>query len=213
MSKIEKIERGYATIYIDREGETLVDESLGFWTNGMVTDYYSIPGAIQWNYYLILPDTALRKATWAFENPDSPTDEELKKLKSKIINNDTYGRKYVLLPENIDLFIHNFFPPFVPEQREEYGKIILLKGKNRKDVKMWLRKLGRTKQYKDYLPIDSYLRNFGSMKTLYELDYLRKQLLRNPNMKIVFYTHITNEHNWSRQKFDFLSPEIINTFE
>jgi hypothetical protein len=210
---MEKIERGYATIYIDREGETLVDDRLGIWTEQMINDYYSIPGSLQWNYYLIIPTDVLPKAKWAFENPDAPTEEELKKLKKRITNDDTYGRKYVLLPGNVDLFIHNFFPPFVPEQREEFGKVVLLKGKSRKDVKMKLRELGKLEPYKHYLPIDSFHRNFSSLKSLYELDYLRKQLLRNPEMKILFYTHISNEHSWAKHKFNFLLPEIIKTLE
>lgn len=204
---MEKIERGYATIYIDRDGETLDDSVSAFWTKEMEIDYYRNPGAIQWNYYLIIPQEVLFKCTWTFENPNEPTEDELKNLKSYIINNDSYGRKYVLPSNIIDLFLLDNFP----ERGEKTGNIVLLKGENRKDTKMKLKELGTSVEYRDYLPIDSFYRNLSSMSTLYELDKLRKGLLRNPNMKVLFYTHISLEHNLAKQKFDFLSPVIIQT--
>jgi hypothetical protein len=207
MSKMEKIERGYATIYIDREGETLDDSVSAYWTKEMEIDYYKNPGAIQWNYYLIIPQEVLPKCSRAFENPNSPTEDELKKLKSEITNNDSYGRKYVLPSNIIDLFITDNFP----KHGEDTGKILLLKGINRKDTKIKLKELGKSVRYRDYVPIDSFHRNLSSMSTLYELDKLRKYLLRKPDMKVLFYTHIGLEHNLAKQKFDFLSPEIITT--
>lgn len=204
-ASVERIDLGYAVVYIDHEGETLKDESLGFFLPAMTHEYYSVVKAnLQWNYYLIIPREELVKAAWAFENHDHPTEVEFRKLLNKILMNDSYAKKYVLNRDNIRKFVNNHFPPFVPGK---HGEIVLYKGIHHADTQSKARRIHKSK-FSNYKMIPSFHRNLNSLSSLYELDYLRKELLKTPDMKVFFNTHLRAEFNWARHKFSFLNPEM-----
>jgi hypothetical protein len=183
---MRKIDKGYAIIYIDDEGESLKHDDFEF--GGLGNDYYNLPyrnpeleeSFLQWNCYLIVP-------TKYFTTPEQ-LDE--------FLDNDKYTRKHAIKEEEIDLFIEKMFP----DLQEEHGVIELVKGINRSDsVYQAIRKhdeLGI-----EYKLIDSYYRNDSMMDTLYKMDKLRAKLVLEPESKFIFYTHITNEMNLAEKKF------------
>lgn len=83
---MERINRKYAIIYVDHEGETLNLKD-NYTLNEMITDYYNNSGFLQWNYYLIIPK----------ELVESPEEIE------SIENNDIYTRKFVIPQDEIDI--------------------------------------------------------------------------------------------------------------
>jgi hypothetical protein len=184
---MRKIDKRYAIIYIDDEGESLKHDSDNYVNEQIGDEYYQLPFdknteecILQWNCYLIVP-------TKYFTTPEQ-LDE--------FLDNDKYTRKHAIKEEEIDLFIEKMFP----DLQEEHGVIELVKGINRSDsVYQAIRKhdeLGI-----EYKLIDSYYRNDSMMDTLYKMDKLRAKLVLEPESKFIFYTHITNEMNLAEKKF------------
>lgn len=102
---MERIDKKYAIIYVDREGECLKNDR--FVTDAIINDYYEMSGPLQWNFYLII----------AKESIQGISEDE-------ILQEDSYARKYIMPEAAIDLFITVSFP----ELQEEHGKIEIIKG-------------------------------------------------------------------------------------
>lgn len=187
---MRKIDKGYAIIYIDDEGESLKHDDFEFGELGNV--YYKTPGNIQWNYYLIVP------------NEYFTTSEQL----DDFLENDKYTRKYVMRREEINSFIEEMFP----DLKEEHGVIELVKGKNRSDsLYKAIQKRLELELGNKYISISSFMRDDSAMETLTNMDKLRAKLIKEPESKYIFYTHISNEMNLAEKKFKlFINQENEN---
>lgn len=180
---MERIEREYAIIYIDRNGETLnISDSLykgDYVTAEMVSDYYKRLGFLQWNFYLIIPKELIKQ-------------EEIKTIE----DNDIYTRKYVIESDKIEQFINDRFPIL----NEERGTIKLIKADSWKDAGLLAEE--EKKKGKNYVDlIQSFYRDENLMYSLTEMDKLRAGLIKNPKLNIVFYTHISDEFFIAENKF------------
>jgi hypothetical protein len=184
---MEKIDRGYAVIYIDRTGESLVVENenykMDYTTKDMVSDYYNESGFRQWNFYLIIPKSLVR-------------EEDIENIE----NCDKYTRKYVVDDEDIDIFIEEKFPIM---DNENKGSILLIKGKS------WVDTLEKAyDKQDDYTLYKSWYREDSLMDSLEKMDELRASLIKRPNLKAMFCTHISNEMGIAEKKFKlFLEDE------
>lgn len=181
---MERIERPYAIIYVDRTGETLL--SADFTPNDVINDYYNNPGFLQWNYYLIVAKEAIGERS----------KEEIEKC-------DFYTRKHVIEESKIDEFIADRFP----EMKASHGTMIIVKGESwsstMKDATPILEK------NKDSKVIFSWYRDESSMFSLNEMDKVRADMIKNSDYNTIFCTHITNEHAIAEKKFKlFLNKEI-----
>lgn len=178
---MERVDREYAIIYIDREGETLkvTDESRreDFATNEMVTDYYNHSGFLQWNFYLIIPKELVK-------------EEEILNIEE----NSIYSRKYVIPTAEIESFIDDRFPKLT----EKRGQITLVKGTNWEDATFLASKYLNT-EFTSIIP--SWYRNESLMFALTEMDILRSKLIKNPDSVVIFYTHLSNEYSLAEKKF------------
>ncbi|MEO6305113.1 MAG: ABC-three component system middle component 1 [Bacteroidia bacterium] len=173
---MEKIDKGYAVIYIDKTGDTLSE--ISFSPNNLVSDYYNTPGNIQWNYYLIISEESLK-----FSNI----------TKKEIEENEYYTRKFVLPLNKIDDFIKERFP----DVKEKVGEIILVKGDDWDDAQI---KANAKFDNSFSSVIRSYYRNNSLMDTIVLLDLLRAKLITNPEKKYIFFTHISNEYSLAEKK-------------
>lgn len=195
---MERIEREYAIIYVDKTGESLVandskhDE---YSTNAIISDYYKQSGFLQWNFYLIIA----REAIMLHES--EKIDDKIKSIE----NNEFYCRKYVIESEKIDAFIAERFPVL----QENRGVIILVKGDSYRNAK----NLG----YKEYIKpenqlnanvIGSWYRNYNSMYTLTEMDKLRAELINNHGKRVIFFTHNSHEFSLTEKKFKLFKAFI-----
>ncbi|RPI85141.1 MAG: hypothetical protein EHM34_02350, partial [Nitrosopumilales archaeon] len=177
---MERIDRKYAIIYVDRTGETLTKPD--YVTEDIVSDYYSSnnAGFLQWNFYLIIAKNVV--------NPDD----------IKIIeNNDLYCRKYVIADNKIKSFIDEWFPIM----QDERGSITLVKGDSHVEAEdlAW-RTFYKTKSNSNY-PYMSWYRDYNLMYSLTKMDKLRATLINNPDINVVFGTHISNEYSLAEKKF------------
>lgn len=186
---MRKIDKGYAIIYIDDEGESLKHEDRDYEFGELGNEYYKTPGDIQWNYYLIVP-------TKYFTTPEQLDD---------FLENDKYTRKYAIKEEEIDSFILGLFP----DLHDKHGKIELIKGDDWRDARDKAQKF--CKENPEYISIPSYYREHNMMFSLSEMDGLRAELIYNSNKRYVFYTHITNEIHIAEKKFKlFINQKDIN---
>ena len=185
---MERLQRKYAIIYVDREGETLksTDNETeaknridNFCTYDMVNDYYTQSGFLQWNFYLIIPASLV---------PD-------KKKKKEIEINDRYTRKFVVLDTAIESFIDEYFPILEGKDRHQ---VKLVKGINYIDA---VSQAINTHRNEVVNLIQGWHRDESLMYSLTQMDKLRAQLINNPNKKVIFYTHISNEYSLAEKKF------------
>lgn len=193
-----KIDKKYAIIFIDYEGESLKDSN--FEWNELLSIYYNLPyndqnidkSFLQLNCYLIVPKEY-------FLNQEQIDNFE---------NNDKYTRKFAINVDKIDSFIQEMFP----DMNENHGKIELIKGKNRKDS-VYQAICKHDELGIKYELIDSFYRNDSMMDTLYKIDQLRARIINEPELKIIFYTHIFNEINIAEKKFKLFIKEENTTNE
>lgn len=209
---MERIDKQYAIIYVDRTGESLKNfdnRSDGGFDSEMITDYYNVGekgnGFKQWNFYLII----------AAEHV--PAD-----MVETIQDNDVYARKIILRESEIDAFIENRFP----DLRDERGTLTIAKGKDWKDAKRLAAEVGglSTKSYLLKRELEealdgsfrrrnkktfkgSWYRDHSLMYALTEMDKLRAQLIRDPDMDVIFFSHISNETNIAEKKFKLFKKE------
>jgi hypothetical protein len=194
---MERIDRKYAIINVDIEGESLTFND--YTTNDTITDYYKEAGFLQWNFYLIIAKEAVVKL---FEGED--IDKKIKAIE----DSETYCRKYVIESDKIDAFIAERFPIL----QKEHGVMILVKGDSHQNAK----NLG----YKEFIKpenqlkakvISSWYRNYNSMYAITEMDKLRAKLITNPKLRVIFFTHISHEFSLAEKKFklfrDFIEYE------
>ncbi len=182
---MERIEREYAIIYIDHDGETLKKGIDNFTPNEIINDYYNHPGFLQWNYYLIIP-------------------KELIKSKEKIQEieeDEIYTLKIIVNREKISEFLNEIFPEIKKEQ--PIGEIIIVKGKNHSNSVKLTEEIRDKKAQEGlyYEIIPSLYRNYSSFQTLKTMDKMRAQLIKYPSTKQIYYTHISNEYSWAEKKF------------
>jgi len=182
---MERIDRKYAIIYVDRIGESLTKPD--YVTEEMINDYYNHAGFLQWNYYLIIAKE--------FVNPD-----DIKTIEE----NDYYCRKYVQEDNGIDLFIDGWFPILKPNR----GSITLVKGNTYIEAEdLACRAYAKTKS--DSLHM-SWYRNNSLLYSLTKMDKLRVSLNEHPNARTVFGTHFSNEYSLAEKKFKlFMKSEDV----
>ncbi len=200
---MERIDKNYAIIYIDWEGATLtIDTDLNekksrrdFDTPELINDYYNSSASLQWNFYLIIPQEVV---------------EVTKDISVKDIeNNEIYTRKFVLPKEEIYAFIESRFP----DVRPTMGKITLLKGTNYKNCFSLVQHEQLKNKKNNELRADvigSWYRDESLMLSLTKMDKLRARLILNPALNVIFYTHIDNEFNLAKKKFNYLQNLLIN---
>ena len=175
---MKRIERKYAIIYVDLTGKTL--ESDDYFTKEMISDYYKNPGFLQWNFYLIIARESVKDI------------DDIKIIE----DNDTYARKYVVEKDKIDDFIDFNFPKI----QSNYGNIkLILADTFEKAVKNAFTFLANNP---NVASIPSYNRDVNFNHSLKKMDNLRRLLIKNPNMKVIFYTHIDNEYSLAKKKFE-----------
>lgn len=180
---MERIDKKYAVIYIDWDGEALNTENNHFCTDEMVTDYYNQAGPIQWNIYCIFPK----------EIAEAKADD--------ILNDEHYMRKFVIPKDEIKAFVNEMFPDMNPETG--HGMIDIIKGENHIDC---IKKTIEAKKSYPYTDIyRSWYRDISSLDTLSRMDELRAEMIRNSNIFGLFATHIGDEHFWARKKFAYFN--------
>lgn len=181
---MERIDKKYAIIYLDNDGEWINSEDF---QNGIIKDYYSAIGLLQWNFYYIIPESKI----------GNKTKEEIEK-------NETYTRKYVVPDAEIVSFINKMFP----DMTESHGTIDLIKGENYQNACELAKEAQKTNKYTSI--IEGPYRNISLMETLKEFDLMRANLIRNPNEKILLYTHISYEDALAKKKFELFLSSGIN---
>ena len=178
---MKRINRKYAIIYVDTNGDTLLSEDNA--SDEMLSDYYKNGGFLQWNFYLIIAKECIK---------DIEGITAIERIKT-IEKNDNYTRKYVVPKAKIKDFLKKQFPIM----RKARGKINLITANTFVDAKT----LAMTKKSKDIFLISSYNRYVNLDLTLHALDALRNDLINNPKMVGIFYTHIQNEYSLAEKKF------------
>lgn len=171
-----KIERSYAIIYIDYNGESLTVDD--FTTYNLTNDYYNNGGFLQWNFYLIIPEELIGNVS-----------------KKEIEINEKYTRKFIIKLNEIDKFIEDRFPI----TNVNMGKITLIKGDNWEDACKKADELEENGNFTLCLP--SAYRNVSLTDAITGMDILRSFLINNPKMNVLFYTHLSNEYFLATKKF------------
>jgi hypothetical protein len=213
-SKIEIIDKGYAIIFVDHEGEGLLGQKGGYATDSMITLYYSkTANFIQWNFYHIVPADVFERPEvireFEYGTEGLSREEVVQKIKKNFIHNDNYTRKFILNRENISRYINYQYPDFDPNK--EAGKVLSIKARNHNEGCMTARRFHQ-EEYGDYKIVPSILRYYDSMRTLLELDNFRRDLIRNPELKFIYHTHLRNEYNFTRYKFIFLPKKTTKFY-
>ena len=90
---MKRIDRKYAIIYVDTNGDTLLSEDNT--SHEMITDYYNNSGFLQWNFYLIITKECIK---------DIEGITAAERIKT-IEKNDIYTRKYVVPKAEIKDFL------------------------------------------------------------------------------------------------------------
>lgn len=182
---MERLQRKYAIIYIDREGVTLKEGAENFATTEMVSDYYNNSGFLQWNFYLIIPESLVPN----------------KKMRQTIHEDDKYTRKFVVPDTAIESFIEDLFPIMKEKVRHQ---IKLIKGVNFTDALSQAINTHRTEPVK---LIQSWYRDESLMHSLTEMDKLRAELINDPKKKVIFFSHISNEFSIAEKKFKLFTAK------
>jgi len=204
MNRMERIDRKYAIIYVDRNGEALSEADLT--TPDMINNYYDNPGPLQWNYYYILAQEALDATI------DAPDKQDIEA-------NDNYTRKYVMPEDHIYDFISRTFPLLA----DTHGQIHLIKGADWADAKDKAKAAITEPEHNhrsresvmfgfrvtamnglDIIP--SYYRNKSLAHALSQMDDIRARLVTDPDYRALFYTHISTEHHLAEKKFHLFTP-------
>lgn len=195
---MERIDKKYAIIYIDRDGEVLEETDDKFTTKEIATDFYNNSGFLQWNFYIIISkESLISYAKKQFDENGCVLD--IDELINEIQENDIYTRKYVIESDKINEFINDIFP----DLKEKTGEIKLIKGKSWSDAQeLCIREESRNNIFDTYRP--SWYRNLSLMDSLTEMDKLRARLIKNDNFKVLFYTHLSNEYSIAEKKFKLL---------
>lgn len=177
---MERIDRKYAIIYVDWDGETLqtVDGKVQLSEYDIANIYYNTEGFLQWNIYLMIPEDLVN------------TGEEINSIESST----TYARKYVTPREDINTTIELMFPIMT----ENHGSIKIIEGVSWDNVSM---KAANEVSVNGGHLQGSFYRNLGLLETLRQMDLLRANMVRNPKYKGVFYSHIENEISIAKHKF------------
>ena len=187
---MKRIKRKYAIIYIDNDGETL--ESDDYTTQDITTYYYQARGFLQWNFYLIIPKENIK------ETEEATVEEQIKAIEQ----NNTYTRKYVVEKDKIDKFVREHFPII----KKNHGKMIMIQADTFKEAEAAAIKA--TENNPDItMTTPSFNRDINLDQTLKKLDGVRTFLIKNPNLTIVFYTHIQNEYSLAEKKFKLFINE------
>lgn len=204
---IERIDRKYAIIYIDRDSiltnslkevdiKDYDGEICKFFDNlkadnyesTMVTEFYNNPGALQWNYYYI-----------------SNNESVIFDIFKAINENDAYCRKFLV--SDIDEFLERTFPTLPAELK---CKVTLIKRVNWMDAKIASSQFIKESKELNLIKKGSLYRDISMMNTLYSFDLLRSQIM-DTEKHIVFYTHIDEESSLFERKMNFLK-ENYNTY-
>lgn len=181
---MEKLFKGYAVIYIDRTGECL--KSSDFTPDKIIDDYYSIPGFLQWNYYLICTDKAFI------------SEPEYAEQREEFLNNEKYTRKFIVSEQDLEQYLEKNFPDLKNETIFE-TRVVLVKGDNWRDC---LRKVrGEKSRNENFIVKMGKHRDESLLTSINNMDYLRAQLIKHPNRKLIFGTHISNEFFLAQKKF------------
>jgi len=179
---MEKIDKSYAIIYIDRSGDS-IEDFRDYMNKQIATDYYDTPGSIQWNYYLIA-------------NQNGASLESIKRFET----DDHFCRKYAMRVEEIDPFVAINFP----ELSDNGSTFYLYTGDSHTNA--WANMSSKVTNEK-VEKIDSIMREFNEMNTLTELDRLRASML-NEERHFAYFTHLTNEINLIERKFGLLGNKF-----
>ena len=158
---MEKIDRKYAIIYIDREGLSLAPHVDNYTPDHLSSEFFKNGGFIQWNFYLIIPKELV------------PTDKI-----EEIESNQTFTRKYVIPSEKINDFIEDRFPE-LPEEINFVMKII--KGNSWEETQ----KLVKNEIADTYYP--SILRDYDTMDTLESLDIIRSSIIKMIQLNFMIF--------------------------
>lgn len=190
---MERINKQYATIYIDRTGECLKDSD--FISEKIIDDYYSTPGFLQWNFYLICTEKAF------------VSEPEYAEQREEFLNNEKYARKFIVSEQDLEQYLEKNFPDFKNEIISE-PRVILVKGDNWRDC---LRKVrGEKSRNKNFIVKMGKQRDESMLTSISNMDYLRAQLIKHPNRKLIFGTHISGEFSIAQKKFKvFMDNEPI----
>ena len=188
---MERLQRKYAIIYIDREGETLKKDEdkvkSDFTTEDMVSDYYTQSGFLQWNFYLILPESLVSK-----------------KQKKEIESNDSYTRKYVIPDTALESFVEDHFPILKGKVRKQ---VKLVKGDSYVDAITKALNVQRKNGVELVELHEGCHRDYSLDFSLKNMDALRARLIFNPELQIIFYTHISNEFSLAEKKFKLFTTK------
>jgi hypothetical protein len=201
---MEIITKPYAVIYVDKEGECLKEQDYSPFS--LIGSYYKNSGFLQWNYYLIISKKIVEKS----ENVklfNGGVDELIKHIE----NNDKYTRKFVINENDIQSFINSLFPDFKYGENCK-GKMYLIKGYNWKDAVINANDKKQTLKSHGIIAmsIGSKYRDISLMETLTEMDKLRALLIKNPEMDVIYYTHIDEEYYLAKKKFKlFIDDEKL----
>jgi len=180
---MERIDKQYAVIYIDRTGECL--KSSDFTSEKIIDDYFSIPGFLQWNFYLICTEKAFI------------SELEYAEQREAFLNNEAYTRKLLVSESDLEQYLEKNFPDFKPVVSEP--RVILVKGDNWRDC---LRKVrGEKARNKNFIVKMGKQRDESMLTSISNIDYLRAQLIKHPNRKLIFGTHISGEFSIAQKKF------------
>lgn len=191
---MERIDKKYAIVYVDRTGESLADPQPGdgYTTKEIIDDFWKNSGFLQWNMYLIIAE----------ENVEAGQ-------KGEIEDNDLYVRKLVVPDKNIDAVIENLFP----EMEGTMGKIILVKGKTRHDA--------RTRAFNILLKMNEagdnsfnatsgWYHDIDLMTSISNIDKMRAKLIKEKE-NVIFYTHLSDEFNIAEKKFKLFTDDENKT--
>lgn len=182
---MERIEREYAIIYVDRTGESLT--SRGQATRELISDYYNQRGFLQWNFYLIIAEETIEDVEGIC------AAERIEAIKAC----DEYSRKYVMPEDRIEDFIEANFPVL----KKKRGKIEIIQAEGFREAKAIAgeRVLGDSSTNIELMP--SLHRDYSLTITLTCLDGMRIELIRNSKKHYIFYSHIQHEISLAEKKF------------
>ncbi len=184
---MERIDREYAIIYVDKTGETLTSRGQG--TPELVGDYYKQRGFLQWNFYLIIAEESIEDVEGI------SAAERIKAIRAC----DEYSRKYVMPESEIEEFIKNQFPVL----RKKRGKIEMIQAEAFHVAKKMAfdKKATFGDRIDDITLIPSYNREYCIDLCLTCLDDVRRDLINHPELQVIFYSHIQHEISLAEKKF------------
>lgn len=160
-------------------------------------------GPLQWNFYVIISKEAVEKSITGLSD-EKEIKEEIDKLINEIHLNETYTRKFVCPEKDIDSFIENRFP----DLKEQMGKVQIVSDSSWEKTLMKVHKV--REEFKDKI-VDmqpSWWRDLDEMDSLSNMDKLRASAINNPELHVLFYTHIQHEISLAKKKFYIFDPVV-----